>query len=216
MPSINLTYRPVSPGSAYNFAISSWLKTWEYYVVERQGMLVREFYREYHPVVSDRLERSRTLLAVFADDPDCYVGYVCGDPGVLHFAWIKKAFRRDGIATELIKQVCGDESGIITSEHMERSMYESFRKKGWRFEGEGSSVHTAETVIPGDARSAPEGCHAVEGGILPGQDPPTGINGAGPEIRGMRLDAPDSGGGDEADHHNKSSGTDGDGGGPDE
>lgn len=57
-------------------------------------------------VLEDLLKRPTALLdiACLKDDPDVIIGFALAEPGeyVLHYMYVKRAFRRFGVATEIL------------------------------------------------------------------------------------------------------------------
>lgn len=78
----------------------------------------RRFYPAYHRVIEDLLARGRTLVACPEGDPDTILGYVIAEEAkepVLHWCFVKLAWRRLGIATALIESALPEpEKAVFT------------------------------------------------------------------------------------------------------
>lgn len=64
------------------------------------------YYRKYHPVITELINRSVIYLAVYPEDPTMFMGFVVGDKHnpTIHYLYIRKENRRDGIAKELVNR----------------------------------------------------------------------------------------------------------------
>ena len=88
------------------FLTSSWLRSF------RDGAFVRGvpstlYYRYHHKVISALLSRAVTLVAVNAEDDDQILGWLCaelveGPSLVVHYAYVKEVFRKQGLAKRLL------------------------------------------------------------------------------------------------------------------
>ena len=64
------------------------------------------------------LESSRIVVATCEADPDLVIGWACGRVGRLHYVYVKARYRRQGVASELVRVVCGE--GPIRYSHRGR------------------------------------------------------------------------------------------------
>jgi GNAT superfamily N-acetyltransferase len=124
--------------SSFNYCIKAWLKNAEYPMMERHGWWRNEYYKHYHPYVTEILEQYPVELAVFKEEPDAYLGFACGEKGLLQYVYVSSRYRFNGIATALVEHVCGSEPGRYTAIIGKRYLgfLKSLRKKGWRHETE--------------------------------------------------------------------------------
>jgi GNAT superfamily N-acetyltransferase len=104
------------PAGGQAFALNSWLKSYEPRARRLHELGRNEYYRTYHPELSRLLRLSNVALAVLDDDPDCYLGWACGSEGVLHWVYVKHAYRELGVARALVREVAGDGVGVFTFE----------------------------------------------------------------------------------------------------
>ena len=90
----------------------------------------------YHDIIIKKILTKCTLLvACDPEDPDVIWGYVAFDQvdPVLHFVYVKGAFRRMGIGTRLLS-----EAGLILDEpvvvsHRTESLFKAFPNVKWRW-----------------------------------------------------------------------------------
>ena len=90
----------------------------------------------YHDIILKKILNKCTLLvACDPEDPDVIWGYVAFDQvdPVLHFVYVKGAFRRMGIGTRLLS-----EAGLILDEpvivsHRTESLFKAFPNVKWRW-----------------------------------------------------------------------------------
>ena len=106
------------------FILNSWLKS------NRWTDARAEYYTEMSPAIKAIIRENRVMVATITEEPDCFVGWICGKSGELHYVYIKSAFRRDGVAKELIKRVCGDK-GVYTFRTRNKAFLRYLEKKGF-------------------------------------------------------------------------------------
>jgi GNAT superfamily N-acetyltransferase len=102
--------------SVEGFVLKSWLANYE-----PRGMLAHEctrktYYATHHPAFARLLRSSVVAVAVVADDPDVFLGWACGAPGLLHYVYVKSACRGSGVAGELVRAVAGEAGGLYSFE----------------------------------------------------------------------------------------------------
>ena len=97
-----LKIRP-SEQSDYSFLIAAWLNNYrrESYFAAR--ITDKVFFHHHHDIVERLLARSRVLVACVPDDPNEIIGYIVWEPGILHWTYVKKAFRKLGVGAALLK-----------------------------------------------------------------------------------------------------------------
>lgn len=87
------------------FLVASWLQNYrrESYFAARITDVV--FYAKHHKVIESIVARSKTLVSCLASDPSEILGVlVCeASPPTLHWVYVKKSYRRWGIASRLIQ-----------------------------------------------------------------------------------------------------------------
>lgn len=111
------------------FIYSTWLKGLYHgnslYRKIDQGV----FYEKYHQVLEALLNRSNVRLVCLADEPDVILGYCVHSDRVLHWVFVKKAWRGKGIAKTLIPD------NTTTVSHLTKSGESIMKKKKpeWKF-----------------------------------------------------------------------------------
>lgn len=65
----------------------------------------KAFYDNYSKVVDALLDRSEIRVAVLAETPDVILGYSITNGPILHWVFVKKAWRNQGIAKQLVGQI---------------------------------------------------------------------------------------------------------------
>lgn len=85
-----------------SFVIAAWLNNYrrESYFAAR--VTDKVFFYHHHAIVERLLARSRVLIACDPSDENEIVGYIVWEPGVLHWVYVKKAFRKFGIGRSLL------------------------------------------------------------------------------------------------------------------
>lgn len=86
------------------FIYSSWLKSY------RQSPAAKEFsndvyYSGQSRLIARLMKEATILLACSQDDEDQVYGYICFGPGLLHYLYVKHAYRGYGIARLLTERV---------------------------------------------------------------------------------------------------------------
>lgn len=96
--------RPAAPDDMA-FVIDAWL---EGYWMDGPFSLVMPkstWWPRWHRVIENILadERTRTVIACLGERPDQLMGFACSrPPDILHWVYVKQAFRGNGIARELL------------------------------------------------------------------------------------------------------------------
>lgn len=127
-----------------NFIRSSWLRSNARTIPD--GLVGRDAYFALHWEVAMALldrPRTRCVMAVSRDDEDHLVGWACGEAaeesrpvrGLVHYAYVKKPFRRNGVARALVEEVLrAGPSSQVTATHLPtESMRERLEARGWVF-----------------------------------------------------------------------------------
>jgi ribosomal protein S18 acetylase RimI-like enzyme len=82
------------------------------------------------------LEDSRTAVAVDPSNSDAIYGYAVAEPGpeaLLHWVWVRNAFRRDGIGRALVRHLLGEKPEAVTcTEAVTTWQREKLHALGWR------------------------------------------------------------------------------------
>lgn len=99
------------------FIYQTWLKS--YAASSEIGRSVRQslFFREYRKVIDRLLFSSGVLIASIHEDDKVILGYLVFEPKVLHYCFIKEAFRFSGIAKSLVEKAMGKEIAHMYTHH---------------------------------------------------------------------------------------------------
>lgn len=96
------------------------------------------YLRAQERVICALLETSRVYVATSPADDDAIYGYVVGEPGrpsLIHFAYVKKCYRKGGVARSLVRRLLDghDErkDGIAITEIGEPSLLRYIKARGW-------------------------------------------------------------------------------------
>lgn len=93
---MQLQLRPFAPETDLPFVRDSWLRS------ARQHHLSFSF-----PDITMLLERNRTDVLCEADSPVLIYAWICHSKDQLWFVYVKNTVRRQGLATQLLRQVMG-------------------------------------------------------------------------------------------------------------
>jgi hypothetical protein len=95
--------RPAS-SSDEAFIMATWLRSFRHGSMFARRLTNDVFFTNHHPIVTDILARSDTLVAHLEADPDVIIGYLVTEGQTLHFAYVKKLFRRMRVLTQLLDE----------------------------------------------------------------------------------------------------------------
>ena len=86
------------------------------------------FFQCYRQVIDKILSKKTTsaVIACLSDDADSILGYAITEPEVLHFVFVKEAWRRIGIA----KAIVPSDTKLVT--HLTKMGYYT-KKSGWKY-----------------------------------------------------------------------------------
>lgn len=98
----------IRPAEADDFALvfGSWCSSYERY--SRLADYVRHYVGQNPTRVIDRIAKrivergARVDVASWADDPMVILGWACSEGQVLHYVWVRRDFRGQGIARQLV------------------------------------------------------------------------------------------------------------------
>lgn len=92
----------------YNFVISNWLKNYQQYSNFAKRIPRDVFFKNHEQIIKKVLSRTGSAVAI---DPteDLLLGFMCweyteDDIPVIHYIFIKEAFRKFGIANKIIQK----------------------------------------------------------------------------------------------------------------
>lgn len=94
-----LIVRSKLPGDL-NFILNSWLVSYR----EHKEEWPHDFYFKHHEAKIKALfeKPDRFFIACAPDELDFIYGWLCAEAPVAHFAFVKRAFRRNGVAKSLV------------------------------------------------------------------------------------------------------------------
>lgn len=127
---------------AYPFVVDSWVSSYHETACDQLGITIekkmdRSVVREYLRAQVHRLLGEFTLrIAYLEGDEDTFVGWVCGDPRTqtIHYVYVKSAWREQGIASHLIRQLVPAAAGRYTfGTHKHAGFMRTMECKGWRW-----------------------------------------------------------------------------------
>lgn len=86
------------------FIYSSWLKSYKFGSDSMKNMRSSVFFENYREILDIILTKSEILIACLKEDEDVILGYICYEPtAIVHYCFIKEAFRNLGIASDLYR-----------------------------------------------------------------------------------------------------------------
>ena len=86
------------------FIYATWLNSYCHDSALGKSVRNSVFHKEYKEVIDRIIQNSQALIACHTDDPNVLFGYLIYSDGVAHYSFVKEAFRRFGIAKELLKE----------------------------------------------------------------------------------------------------------------
>jgi hypothetical protein len=93
--------RPGTPED-HNLVLDSWIKSHRRNCY-REHLDTFSYTRGQEWLVKQLLERCSLLIAAYDEDPSFILGWAVTSSNCVHYAWVRHAFRRKGIATALLK-----------------------------------------------------------------------------------------------------------------
>lgn len=89
-----------------NFIFATWLRAYKHASSFARHIERPTFFKYHQAVIRRILDRGAAVtICTPGDDRDVILGYSITEPGILHFVYVKKPFRRLGIASSLIAEV---------------------------------------------------------------------------------------------------------------
>ena len=98
--STQFTIRPGQPAD-HAFVYATWLRCYKHSSGFARRISDGVFYKFHHEAIRRILERG-AALRVCGPDTETILGYSVSEGGTLHFVYVKKPFRRCGIARSLL------------------------------------------------------------------------------------------------------------------
>lgn len=111
------------------FIFNSWLRSYKT-SQDAKGVPDEMYYKGQHKVIEDTIAVSNTAVSYHAEDPDHILGYIVyeyDEPStcIIHWVFVKKPFRENGIARKLWDHAT-DGAGLIIHTH---NSYQSVKIK---------------------------------------------------------------------------------------
>ena len=127
-----LLRKPEPDDRAIRFVLDSWCKTvaaeppWDFATPRHTPPLPHPLLiYEHDTILKKIIHKSTITLACDPDDPDTVWGYVCCDGELLHFIYVKSAFRGFGIGGCLLRSA-GIPKGRMMISHRTESLFVAF------------------------------------------------------------------------------------------
>ena len=114
-----LTFRGAElPDQYLGLVVSRWVRTLKYGSDWFKLVDPASYWRSYPPFIASILQRPNTIvkIAVIADDPDVAFAFAVLEAEALHYVHVQKDGRRQGIATEILKNL-----SILKVTHLTRT-----------------------------------------------------------------------------------------------
>lgn len=111
------------------FLVSTWRNALLYSSPTFSHIRRKSFVERYTPIITKLLANSEVRVACLESDPDIILGYLVGQEDMLHFVYIKKAWRNQGMCNLLLGH---NKYKIIT--HITKTGLALAYKKGWVFD----------------------------------------------------------------------------------
>jgi GNAT superfamily N-acetyltransferase len=91
---------------ARNLIYATWLRSYESSSLMTKNIPRDVFFAEHHKVLDRIFARDPIVkLAVMPDSHEVVFGWSVSEPGVIHYVYVKPAFRRHGVARALLEHV---------------------------------------------------------------------------------------------------------------
>lgn len=102
----NWIIRP-AVGDDLSFIYSTWSRSYRYDSPVGRACKNSTFFKEYNRIIDYILSQpdTKVLVAAKPDEPNVFFGYIVGQPGILHYVFVKEAFLIHGIAKALFEEL---------------------------------------------------------------------------------------------------------------
>lgn len=102
-----------------NFVYSSWLRSLRQGSAYYRSIPHKIYFKAHEASIKNTLTESSVVIASPVSEPEIIVGYLVWEDRsdryvVLHYCYVKKEFRRMGLATHMINSIAGDRDLIAT------------------------------------------------------------------------------------------------------
>lgn len=93
---------------ARNLIYATWLRSYQSSSLITKNIPRDVFFAHHHRMLDGIFEREPVVkLAVMPELPDVVFGWSVTEPGIVHYVYVKPAFRRHGVAKALLAHVQG-------------------------------------------------------------------------------------------------------------
>ena len=123
--------RPADPGDI-DLIVSTWRFCYGSPVWGDRNVRMGDFKNGHRAVMARALESGQALVVADNASPGTVLGWAVGGPGLLHYVYVKKEFRGDGLCRELTKAL-GCEEGPVTVTHLTKPIEKWRAKREVRF-----------------------------------------------------------------------------------
>jgi len=83
---------------------STWLRSYRHSSQFAKKLSNDVFFKWHHKVIERFIERGGQILIAHATgDSEVILGYLCYEPSIVQYAYVKRAFRKMGIAKQLVE-----------------------------------------------------------------------------------------------------------------
>jgi hypothetical protein len=140
--------RTYVPGSVQgerdrSFWLDSWLKS--YRKSEWAGVCPNHLYFDLHRIIVDSLVDRGAIITMITtpEQPDSFMGFLCEERGVLHYAYLKEPYRRLRMGTEIIHERMGKKFSYTFKTRYSRY----FKSSAWDLSFEPELVRKKKTEV---------------------------------------------------------------------
>ena len=101
-----LSFRSIAPEQYKSLVFATWLNSLRYGNEVYKHISQDSYYKIYSKYIDNLLKRpmSRLRIAVLSEDEDVTFGWSVDEGDVLHYVFVKKDFRQNGIGTQLVSK----------------------------------------------------------------------------------------------------------------
>lgn len=91
----------------HDYIVATWCDS--YWAAVLPWDSIGEVRRRLGREIAERLANSRVVIACDVDDRDRIYGWAVGDPGVLHYVYVRETRRKSGHGAALVRAACGEQ-----------------------------------------------------------------------------------------------------------
>ncbi|HRH25107.1 MAG TPA: hypothetical protein PLQ20_02090 [Candidatus Paceibacterota bacterium] len=121
------SFRPYTPEDL-NFIYSSWGSSYYASTIYSKVITPKEFHHFHKPIRENIMAKPKAtaIVCVSTDDPTLILGWICVEEPpeskaiIMHYIYVKEAFKKEGIATDLIHRAIPKDKKILYTHRTER------------------------------------------------------------------------------------------------